>query len=593
MQPILLKITTLLNRKERRQAGWLLLLILLMSLVEMVGVASILPFISVLADPSQVEENALLRQIYAQLGFKETQTFLFALGCGALLILVIGSMIKAATRWLTLYYSHKWGQSISCRLLERYLEQPYGFFLKRNSADLAKNILAEIHALTNNVIVLFLDMIARIFVSVLIFALLLFIDPILAISALIILGGAYGIIYIFFRKILASISNTRKISQATRYKIVNEAIHGIKNIKLMGFERLYVEQFNAPAKDYAISNASGSAIGDIPRYALELIAFGGILLITLYLLIKSQNNLGGTLPIIALYAFAGYRLMPGLQGIYGAITKIRFHLPILDTVIDELSLPQKSLPRTDAPPIALRYEISLENISFSYDDQRGDILHNVSIKIPSNRNVAIIGKTGAGKTTLVDLILGLLAPSSGRILIDETPIDAHNMHQWQKNLSYVSQHIYLCDDTIARNIAFGLSQEQIDLPRVKQAAMIANLSDFIETALPDGYDTKIGENGIQLSGGQRQRIGLARALYFDRPVLVLDEATSALDPETENAVMQSIQALRGRKTIIMISHRETLLAYCDAVYTVANKGVKLTTPQKSQAQNEYDKNRSA
>lgn len=561
------KILELLDRRERAQAYTLLAMIVLMSIIEILGIASILPFMAVLADPGVVQSNTWLRAGYEALGFTSTNHYLFALGLLVLLVLLASNAVKAITRWATLYYSHMWGNSVSCRLFDTYLSQPYPFFLQRNSADIAKNILAEVQTLTNNVIIASLDMLARVLVSVVVLGLLLVIDPLLASVTFVVLGGAYVVVYMLLRRILLVESERRKFAQGERYKIVNEAFHGVKNLKLSGYEKLYGKYFAAPSRIFARSMARNSLVGEMPRYALEVIAFGGILLITLYLLLRSDRGISEALPMIALYAFAGYRLMPGLQGIYGALTKIRFHMPVLDVIRGELALGHAA-EDSNVAAVPFTRAIRFDQVGFCYQGGDRNVLRDVNFSIPAQAMIGIIGRTGSGKTTMIDLMLGLLQPSTGHILVDDVAVDDENRRAWQKNLSYVSQHIYLCDDTIASNIAFGVPPDQIDMNRVKRAATMACLDAFIETELEQGYKTVVGENGIRLSGGQRQRIGLARALYLDRPVLVLDEATSALDPATETAVMQAIHGLGRQKTIIMISHRLELLARCDSIYIV-------------------------
>jgi ABC-type bacteriocin/lantibiotic exporter with double-glycine peptidase domain len=562
------KMLRLLGPKERMQAVGLLALFLLMSLCEVIGIASILPFMSVLADPDSVTRNEWLKRGYEFFQFSSPKEYLFFIGVGVLVILVITNIIKALTRWVTLYVTQGWGEGLSRRLFEIYLRQPYRFFLDRNSSDISKNVLAEVQTLSNAVLMAFLDMMTRIIVSVVILLFLAIMDPVLALATCVILGGAYLLVFLGFKSSLRKEAQRRNQAQAEKYRVVNEAIQGIKNIKLGGYETLYRDYFREPAVNFASSNARSSVIGEMPRYAMEIIAFGGVLLMTLYLL-QSQQGLNQALPMIALYTLAGYRLMPGLQGIYQGYTRIRFYAPALDTIERELALAATMQDTTnDAAPLNFQRELSLRNVGFQYNNEGREILKDVNLEIPAGSMTGIVGKTGAGKTTLVDIILGLLEPASGQVLIDNVAVDESNRKAWQKNLSYVSQHIYLCDDTITANIAFGLRPEEIDMERVRGAAKMASLSNFIENELEKGYDTIVGENGIRLSGGQRQRVGIARALYLGRPVLVLDEATSALDPATEREVMDAIHTAGMKKTVFIISHKPELLTQCDSILIV-------------------------
>ncbi len=563
------KILHLLEPKERWQALKLFALFLLLSVTEVLGIASILPFISVLANPSSVHTNEWLKKGYDFFGFTNTSHYLFLIGIGVFLILIIGNLIKAITRWSTLSTTQEWGENLGRRLFNIYLRQPYDFFLHRNSSDISKNILAEVHGITSSVIMISLDLLTKLIVSLVILLFLAIMDPLLALITGTVLGGTYAAVFIFFKKSLKHQAHMRSQSFADKYKIVNEAIQGIKNIKLVGYEQLYSQYFAKPAKDYASSTAKSNLIGEIPRYAMEVIGFGGILLMLLYMLLQSEKGLTQALPVIAVYVFAAYRLMPNLQSIYYAITKLRFNKPILDSIHQEMKCAQTMQPSINPLVSALPFSKSIraENLFFKYDQGR-EIIKSASFEIQAHSMVGIIGKTGAGKTTLVDLILGLLSPTTGNILIDDTALNISNIHAWQKNLSYVSQHIYLCDDTITANIAFGVPRDDVDIEKLKYAAAQASLSHFIEQELERGYDTVIGENGIRLSGGQRQRIGLARALYLNRSVLVLDEATSALDPHTEEDVMTSIHRLDQKKTILIISHKIELLSKCDTIFLV-------------------------
>ncbi len=566
------KINDLLNRKERAQAFFLMGMMITMSFAEVLGIASILPFMSVLSNPGTVTTNPWLRQGYEFFGFESTNRYLFFLGLIVLAMLVLSNGIKALTQWQIYRFSHMRGYSLSRRLFGHYLNQPYSFFLTRNSGDLSKNILAEIQILTANVILPFMEMIARVLICLFILVLLFITDPLLAFITILTLGGAFVIVYAIFHRRFFTLGQDRYNAQSQRYKLVNEGLQGIKNIKLTGHEETYQALYDKPCLTFAKTQADNNIIRELPRYVLEIIAFGGILVIVLYLLIV-MKSLEKAMPLIALYAFAGYRLMPNLQAIYTSITKMRFHAPVLDSLWQEMrdhkvTAPPAGHSDENIAPLPFQDSIKIDSLSFRYETAQENILSDIDIEMKANTTIGIIGKTGSGKTTLVDLLLGLLTTQDGQILIDGTALTTQNIRAWQKNLAYVSQHIYLSDDTLRRNIAFGLSNDDIDDDMVRKAAEMAALSDFIERDLPQGYDTVIGENGVRLSGGQRQRVGLARAFYLNRPVIVLDEATSALDTETEDNVMDAINAQAHNKTIIMIAHRLSTISQCDQVITL-------------------------
>lgn len=558
-------IIKLLDKKEKKEAVGILFLTIIMALFEMIGVASILPFMAVLSSPEIIETNRYLAMGQDIFNFQTSHDYLVFLGLAAFACLIAGNAIKALTRWKTINYSIMTGHTISSRLFYQYLHQPYDFFLKNNSSDLSKNILVEVHMLVSNVIAPMVDVVSRLIVIAAIVFILMVTDPWLAISTTVVIGGGFMAIYVMMRKWLHGIGQERLKAQGDRYRIVNEALLGIKNIKLTSHENTYVNDYKIPSESFSKRTAMNSISGELPKYIIELLAFGGILLIIIYLLMQ-ERDLSYAIPLISLYAFAGYRLMPSMQAVFLAYTKIRFYQAVIEKITEEMDQTALSVSQNrandidgDLSPLPFQKTIRFENVSFKYEAAKKAVLKDLNLEITKNSTVGIVGKTGSGKTTIVDLLLGLLSPVSGAIYVDDIKLDADNLVKWQKNCAYVTQHIYLCDDTVASNIAFGVPKDQIDYSKVEDVAKMAALDEFVMNDLSDGYDTVIGENGIRLSGGQRQRIGLARALYLDRPVLVLDEATSALDVETEKSIMESVYSLSPDKTIIMISHRpETL-----------------------------------
>lgn len=582
------KILSLLETKQKREAIALLSLSIVMSFFEVVGIASLFPFMSVLAAPETIQTNSFLKWGYDTFGFQSSNAYLFVVGAIALFLLLLANGVKAFTRWSLLVATQRWGKEISCRMLNTYLRQPYSFFLHRNSSDISKNVLSEVLAITNNVTLPAMDMVTQGIVALVICAYLAYTDVLLSFIVMFSIGGIYLFLTLMFKKKLRYHAALRAKAQTEKYRIVNEAIQGIKNIKLVGYEGLYSDYFKAPSQIFSNSTAKASVIAELPKYALEVIAFGSMLFIMLYLLKTKAEGLENILPVMAVYAFAAYRLMPCVQSLYNSYTKIRFNLPVIDLLSKELSLENSMQPVTDAvsEPLPFKQSLKAQNISYAYANSARNIFDNLNVEIPAQSMVGIIGKTGAGKTTFVDLLLGLLEPEKGHVLVDGTQIDSDNRALWQKNLSYVSQHIYLSDDTIESNIAFGVGKSLVDADKVRAAAKMASLSDFIEKDLPDSYQTIVGENGIRLSGGQRQRIGLARALYLGRPVIVLDEATSALDPETEADVMDSIHNMDQKKTILIISHKLELLRQCDFVLVVEDG--KVTKKSYDEILHNYD-----
>ncbi len=562
------KFLHLLAPRERNRASLLAVMLLIVALLDMIGVASILPFIAVLTNPGIVETNMILKnmfQISNIFGVENNQEFLFALGVLIFLLLVASLMFKAFTFYMQVLFVQMLEFSICKRLMEGYLHQPYSWFLNRNSADIGKTILSEVGQVVGTGIRPLMELIAKGLVAIAIISLLILIDPKLALVIGLLLGGAYGLIFYFIKSFVNRIGKDRLKTNQQRFMAVNEAFGAAKEVKVGGLEEIYVKRFSEPAYFFARNHSFSQAINELPRYVLETIAFGGILLIILYLMLLT-GSFNNVLPIISLYVFAGYRLMPALQQIYSAFTKITFVGPSLDKLHYDIKNLESSVSNQKPGILRLHKSISLKNIHYDYPNASRTALKNINIEIPVKHTVGLIGATGSGKTTTVDIILGLLEAQKGNLVVDDQIITKNNSRAWQKSIGYVPQHIYLSDDTVAANIAFGVNYKDIDLGAVEKASKIANLHEFVVNELPQKYQTTVGERGIRLSGGQRQRIGIARALYHKPQVLILDEATSALDNETEKAVMDAVNNLSRDLTIILIAHRLNTVKNCDIVF---------------------------
>jgi ABC-type multidrug transport system fused ATPase/permease subunit len=571
------KLLALLTPLERKRAGLLMGMILVMAFLDMLGVASILPFMAVLANPELVQTNAVLNTAFtasSYIGIHTTQQFLFALGVLVFVLLVTSLAFKALTTYAQTRFALMREYSIGKRLVEGYLHQPYSWFLNRHSADLGKTILSEVSTVIHNGMMPLMTLMAQSTVALALLILLLIVDPLLALSVGVVLGLAYAGIFAVMSGWLKRLGQARIKANQERFTAVSEAFGAAKEVKVGGLEQAYIQRFAAPAHTYARSEASARVIAQVPRYALEAIAFGGMLLVMLYLMAKS-GSFASALPIIALYAFAGYRLMPALQQIYGAFTQLRFAGPALDALHQDLiSLQAADAQHAHLSPLPLTQAIRLEQVSYRYPNAPHPALKGIDLSIPAHSTVGFVGATGSGKTTTVDVILGLLEPQEGHLSIDGQPITAANRRQWQRAIGYVPQHIYLADDSVAANIAFGVPAKDINLKAVERAAKIANLHEFVVNDLPQGYATTVGERGVRLSGGQRQRIGIARALYHNPQVLILDEATSALDNLTEQAVMEAVNNLGHDITIILIAHRLSTVRQCDQIYLLERGVVK-------------------
>lgn len=564
------KLIFLLSPEEQKHSFYLLLMIIIMALLDMIGVASILPFMAVLSNPEVIESNIYINYIFISsknIGIDNNQEFLFFLGVLTFSLLIISLIFKTITTYFQLLFVQMREYSIGKRLVEGYLHQPYSWFLNRHSADLGKNILSEVEQIISNGLSPLMELIAKGLITIAIIILLLIVDIKLSVLVGLSLGGTYFIIFYLIRKFLNTIGEKRSIHNQLRFTSVSEAFGAIKEVKIGRLEQTYINKFKNSAAIYARSLAFAKVIAHIPRNILEAIAFGGILLIILFLLSQS-GNFSDILPIISLYVFAGYRLLPAMQQFYAASTQLTFIGPAVDRLYKDLkniSIPTiKNLNENTI--ISPKHTIKLNSIFYNYPDSSKTALKDISINIPVKSTVGIIGPTGSGKTTTIDIILGLLESQKGTLEVDEQIITNANVKSWQQIIGYVPQNIYLSDDTISSNIAFGQEEKFIDKEKVQKVAKIASIHDFIMNDLPAQYQTRIGERGIRLSGGQRQRIGIARALYHSPEILILDEATSSLDNETEKAVMEAVNNLSNSLTIIIIAHRLNTVSKCDLIF---------------------------
>jgi ABC-type multidrug transport system fused ATPase/permease subunit len=559
----------LLTPQERRRAVLLLVMILIMGLLDAAGVASIMPFMAVLANPQLIQDNEILSFFYRELGFAEKQRFLLALGLLVFVILVGSIAFKAATAYAQLRFVLMREYAIGRRLVAGYLHQPYSWFLDRHSAELGKNVLSEVGLVVNGVLMPGMTLIANCVVALALLLLLFAAHFKLAV----IVGGtlivAYGLIYMTMSRFLSRIGRDRKRANQEKFTVLAEAFGATKEIKIGCLEEAYVKRFSRPAQSFARQQSIAATITLMPRYALEALTFGGVLLIVLYLM-TGPEGLAAGLPTIALYVFAGYRLMPAFQQAYASLTQLRFSGPALAALHADLaSLPSVGAFQPNVERLQLTDAITINDVCYAYPNAGSDVIHNISLEISAKSTVAFVGSTGSGKTTIVDLIMGLLEPREGIIKVDGVPIKNEILRKWQRSIGYVPQQIFLADDTIAANIALGAAPCDIDNAAVERAAKIADLHDFVISELPNGYATPVGERGVRLSGGQRQRIGIARALYHKPQVLVLDEATSALDNLTERAVMDAVNNLGHQMTIILIAHRLSTVRKCDRIHLLS------------------------
>lgn len=563
------KIRNLLDRREQGRALLVIAMIIISGFMESVRVASIVPLVAVIADESVVETNPYLAAVYQWFGFESPNAFLVALGV-AVFAITLGSLtLTALTAYARIRFTAMRAYRLSRDLFNTYINHPYEWFLRRHTADLGQSALSEVSQVISYGLSPFMSLITGCVTAAFMVTLLLIADPLLAVIISLALGGCYALIYAVTRQYLRRIGEERFEANRQRFRILNEAFGAIKDVKLLGLEKTFFNRFDLPARRFVVHQATKSIIGQLPQYGLQALAFAIVLLIVWYQL-AVYNDVSEALPVIALYALAGSRLMPALQGIYNSAAKLRYAKRALDELHSQLTEPQvrsiNASKRDTTQPLGLKNRLELSAVSYRYPGSPTWALHGVSLSVPAGAAVGLVGRTGAGKTTLVDVILGLLKPEAGRLSVDGVPISDANRRAWQQTIGCVPQHIFLADDTIAANIAFGVAPRDVDMAAVKRAARIANLHDFVAGELEQGYDALVGERGIRLSGGQRQRVGIARALYRDPDLLIMDEGTSALDNITERAVMEAVNSLARTKTIILIAHRLTTVSGCDRIF---------------------------
>ncbi len=560
------RIVDLLNARERRVFVALICMTVAMGVLDMLGIASVLPFLAVLADPSVVERSALLDGLRVVIGADKPMDLLMALAGVIFVAVLVGVCARAATFYALTRFTKMRVPSLGARLLERHLAQPYDWFLNRNTADLGTSLLAEVAVVVEGPVDAAMRLVAHGAIAVSIAGLLIYMEPAGALVAAAVACLCYGAVLILAHHRLARLGIRRAAANRQRFQIAQEAFGGIKEVKVLGLESAYLRRFREPARRMADAQARAEIFSELPRHALEGIAIGGMLAFVLWLLAARGGDLEAVLPVLGAYAFAGARLFPELQQVFRSLTRIRFGRSALEELHAELrSAPSAALPEgVPATPLGLTDKLVLRDVVYSYPEAARPSLGGLSLEVEANTTVGIVGATGAGKTTVVDVILGLLTPQSGEMAVDGVRVDGSNVRRWRRSIGYVPQSIYLTDDTLAANIAFGVEPAEVDDDAVERAARIASLDD-VAARLPEGFRTLVGERGARLSGGQRQRVGIARALYRDPDILIFDEATSALDAATERAVMEAVERLGRRKTIILIAHRLSTVRRCDKI----------------------------
>lgn len=541
---------------------------------EVVSLGSVLPFLSILIDPDRVMNYPFLVKYLPALGISTTTQLALPLTIGFIFFALVAGSIRLLLLWANTKFAFSCGADLSSKVYKKTLYQPYHVHISRNTSEVVSGIVNKINSVVNQVIAPALALLSSIVLMVAITCTLIFINPMVAISAIL----AFGLSYYFITRI--SRGRLRKNSARISYeetqviKALQEGLGGIRDVLLDGTQAIYCSIFQRADIPLRRALGNNTFIGGSPRYVME--AFGmSLIAILAYWLGEEPGGIVLALPVLGALALGAQRLLPAMQQGYSAWATIMGSKASLAETISLLDQPlSEDLFQVMSTPLPFKSSISFNQVYFRYSDEDSWILHNFNLLIPKGSRVGIIGTTGSGKSTAIDLLMGLLRPSKGIIAIDGSPCVGSQLKSWQKTIAHVPQMIYLADTSIAENIAFGVPKNLIDMDRILLAARQAHISDFVES-LSEGYDTNVGERGVRLSGGQRQRIGIARALYKRAKVLIFDEATSALDTETELSVMESIDSLDRDLTIILVAHRITTLSRCDKIVELEQGRVKL------------------
>lgn len=576
----IINVFILIKKFQKKRIYIFFFLTFLVAIIDLIGVASVFPFIALLSNPNIVEQNENIANIFHAIRFFapiDHKKFILLLGISTFFFLISSIILRTYNYYFSVKITLRLEADITDYLLKKYLNKPYVWFLKKNSSSLGLNVLHEVSNVVNNTIIPTVLFLSNSFVAISIITVIFIYNFYLAITVSSFLFFLYGLTFFFFKKKINFIGKQSVTSNQERFKILGEIFSHIKELKLYGLEKFHLESYSRPSNLFQKSHSKFMLIQNLPRYFIEIFAFSAIIIFLLFIQLKN-NSFIESLPLLGVYIFAGYRLIPVFQQIYSSMSILRNTHYLINNFLKDLSLldiPEKKLlniSKKKLVPFKFRKKVELEKVSFKYLDSKLPLLNDVSITIPVHSKVGIIGATGSGKSTLIDIILGLIKPLEGYLKVDGKIIDSNNIKNWQKIIGYVPQQVSLSDLSVAENIAYGVKPTEINQNFLIESAKTAHVHNFVINKLSSGYNTVIGEKGIRLSGGERQRLGIARALYQNPEILILDEATNALDINTEKLILKSLYKLNI--TIISITHRLSTLKNFDIIYSVIKKKIK-------------------
>jgi len=561
---LLRQIAGLLTRAQRRRYLTLLGILLVSGLIQVLGVASVAPFVALLSRPELIHSSRLMKWMYATSGATNDKQFLILFAVLLMVLIIATNVISAISTWRISAVSIRVGSEFQQDIFKGFMRKPFELVAQTNTAVLVSIISDETARFIYMLMLPLLTLISQAIVVTLVAVGLLLYDTGVALGATLIIGGGYFAIFGYLKSRFKRDGDIAWKANGGRVRLLKDSLGGLKEIKLAGLEAHYEDELHRTSSGGIRANVMVGLLAELPRFALESLVFCALLALGIFLL-QSARDPQQIVGLLGLYGMAGYKLMPAAQTIFKSAAQIRANASVMDSIADAIVEGRTVVPPTDADgllPSPADHSITFDRVAYRYPNSAGDVVHDLSFTIPSRRLTVIVGASGAGKSTVADLLLGLLHPREGRITVGDVPIDTMP-ERWRKGLGYVAQSIFLLDSSIAENITFG-SPPPIDNAKLAEAADKASVREFAESK-PDGMASRVGELGSLLSGGQRQRIGIARALYKNADLLIMDEATSALDAITEREIIETLLRLRREKTVVMIAHRASTIQAADHV----------------------------
>ena len=568
------KLNYIFTRSDKIKIFFLLIAVIIGSFLELLAVAVFSPFIDLIMNADMIQENGMLLYVYNLLSFQNIEHFLALIAGGIIIIYIVKNVYTIIEKNAIYKFSYRIQQTISTNLLKAYMAEPYTFHLNKNISVLQRSMQEDTDQFTKGILHL-MEMIAEASVCVAIGIYLYIESKSITVIIIVLLILCLAVFSMISKKYSSVWGRQGQQYKSKIYQWMNQSLGGIKEIKVLNREESFIEQYDNYFGKYVRVLRLNRLIGVVPKYIIEMVCMTGLLLAVIFKIFFGQKELMEFVPQLAVFAVAAFRLLPSVGKINEHMSAVLYALPSLELVYNDLrEIEQLNIDKKEKDTTwELKEKITVKNVSYHYPDGDTNVIEHANFTIERGKTVAFIGASGAGKSTMVDILLGLLTPQYGKIFADDMNV-YKNLPTWQQEIGYIPQTIYLSDDTIRNNVAFGIREQDIDEQAVEDALKQAQLYEFVES-LSEGLDTFVGDRGVRLSGGQRQRIGIARALYHDPEILVLDEATSALDNDTETAVMEAIDSLQGRKTIIIIAHRLSTIRNADLIYEVGDGKVEL------------------